>query len=57
MWTAIFAITTVICASGWLVKHIAALAIVYYIKNKGYKLPNDEEIRECTREVVKHLFK
>lgn len=57
MWTAVFAITTAICAIGWLVKHIAVMVIVYYIKTKGYKLPNDEEVRECTREVVKQLFK
>ena len=57
MWTAIFAITTMICAAGWLVKHISCMAIIYYITTKGYKLPNDKEIRECTREAVKHLFK
>ena len=57
MWTAIFAITTMICAIGWLVKHISCMAIIYYITTKGYKLPNDKEIRECTREAVKHLFK
>lgn len=24
---------------------------------KGYKLPNEKEIEECTREAAKHLFK
>ena len=50
-------VTTTICAAGWLVKHISCMAIIYYMKIKGYKLPNDEEIRECTLEAVKHLFK
>lgn len=57
MWTAVFAATTVICAFGWLTKHISCMAVIYYMKTKGYKLPNDEEIRECTLETVKHLFK
>lgn len=57
MWTLVLFVTTIICASGWLVKHISFMAIIYYMTTKGYKLPNDKEIRECTREAVKHLFK
>lgn len=57
MWTAIFVITTVICAIGWLKRYISTLAILYYIEKKGYKLPNDEEIKECTQWVVKKLNK
>lgn len=57
MWTAAMLVTTMICAAGWLVKHISCMAIIYYMTTKGYKLPNDKEIRECTREAVKHLFK
>lgn len=57
MWTAIFVITIVICAIGWLKRYISTLAILYYIEKKGYKLPNDEEIKECTQWVVKKLNK
>lgn len=57
MWTAVFAITTIICAIGWLSRYISCMAILYYIAEKGYKLPNDDDIRECTHEAVKHLFK
>lgn len=57
MWTLVLFVTTMICAAGWLVKHISCMAIIYYMETKGYKLPNDEEIRECTREVVKQIFK
>ena len=57
MWTAVFAITTIICAIGWLSRYISCMAILYYIAEKGYKLPNDDDITECTYEVVKHLFK
>ena len=56
MWTGVFIVTTFICAAGWLTKHISCLAMIYYMTIKGYKLPNDEEIRECTLEAVKHLF-
>lgn len=57
MWVAVFVITTVICAIGWLSKHVSCVAMLYYMTIKGYKLPSDEEIEECTREAVKHLFK
>lgn len=57
MWTVVFIATTVICAAGWLIKHVSCMAVIYYMKTKGYKLPNDEEIEECTREAVKHLLK
>lgn len=57
MWTMIFAITTVICATGWLTKHISCISMIYYMTTKGYKLPSDKEIEECTHEAAKHLFK
>ncbi len=47
MLTAVFAITTVICAIGWLSRHIGILAMVYYIESRGYKQPTDAEIKEC----------
>lgn len=56
-WTGVFIIMTVICAVGWIAKHVSCMAMIYYMTTKGYKLPNDEEIAECTREAVKHLFK
>lgn len=57
MWTAVFIIMAAICAAGWIVKHISGMAIIYYMKTKGYKIPSNEEIRECTQEVVEQLFK
>lgn len=56
MWTIIFLATTVICAIGWLTRYISTAALVYYIKKKGYAQPNENEIRECTLWVAKHLF-
>lgn len=57
MWTIIFIVTTIICGIGWLARYISCTAMIYYMKKKGFKLPNDEETEECTQFVVKHLFK
>jgi len=48
---------TIICAAGWLKRYISTYAVIYYMEVKGYKLPNDKEIKECTQFVVKHLFR
>lgn len=56
MWALLFAITTVISAVGWLTRYISCTAIIYYIKKKGYSLPNETEMKECTTYVVKRLF-
>ena len=57
MWTAIFATTTIICAVGWLKRYISCTAMIYYIQKNQYKLPNDQDVKECTDFVVKHLLK
>ncbi|WP_270395701.1 hypothetical protein [Mediterraneibacter massiliensis] len=57
MWTAVFIVTTVICAAGWMKRYISCMAMIYYMTIRGYKLPNDNEIKECTHEATKHLFK
>lgn len=57
MWTIIFIVTTIICGIGWITRYISCTAMIYYMKKTGYKLPNDEEIKECTRFVVRHFIK
>ncbi len=57
MLTIIFAATTIICALGWLTRYISCTAMIYYMKKKGYKLPNDEEIRESTQETIRNLLR
>lgn len=56
MVTAIFFITTIVCATGWIASHIAAESLVIYMKKKGYTAPNKEEVDACTREAVNKLF-
>lgn len=57
MLTVIFAIMTIICAIGWLVSHVGVLALTYYIMKNGYPEPSGNELVECTRWVVKKMFK
>ena len=55
--TVIFFIIAAVCAIGWLTRYVSCAAMIYYMDKKGYKLPNDEEIKECTRYVVSNLLK
>ena len=57
MWTFLFIVTTIICAIGWLVAHVGVLALTYYIIKNGYTEPSGDELAECTRWVVKKMFK
>jgi len=57
MLTAMFAVSTVICASGWFIRYISTAAFAYYLETKGYPQPNEQEIRECTQWVIKQIFK
>lgn len=47
----------VICVIGWSTRYISSTVLIYYMKQKGYNLPNDSELKECTSFVTKHLFK
>lgn len=55
--TSIFVVTIIICGFGWLKGHVSCMALIYYMQKKGYTLPNNEEIKECTKEAAKHLIK
>lgn len=57
MLTIVLAIVAVICGIGWLKYYISTCALVYYLQRKGYTPPSDEEIQECTRWVIKRIFK
>lgn len=54
--TAIFAITTTICAVGWIKNKISSLALSAFLVNKNIR-PTDEELNECVRFVIKKLLK
>lgn len=50
-------ITTAICAFGWLVSRISAIAMIRYVKIKGYERPTNAELNECIRWAAKRVFK
>ena len=57
MWTLFFIATTIICGIGWLGRHICCLSLLYYMKAKQCKLPDDNEQKECIAWVIKRIFK
>ena len=36
---------------------ITLLSLVYYMEQKQYKYPNEEEMKDCTAFVLKNIFK
>lgn len=57
MVTAIFFITTVFCAAGWLANKIGILTILLYFAEHGAKMPESEEIKEYREKVIRKHFK
>lgn len=56
MLTGIFVITTVVFGIKWILRYISSAALVYYIQKKGYKLPDDDELKECIQFVIKNIL-
>lgn len=54
--TIFFTITTIISIIGWVTSYIAAKALMYYIKESGYRPPTKEEIKDCTRYAARHTL-
>lgn len=52
----IFLITTVVCAVGWIKNKIDVLTAVTLLEKKNIH-PTKEELNECSRFVLEHLFK
>lgn len=57
MWTIIFLAAAILFATKHLKWKVATLALIYYMKKNRHKLPNDEEMKECTGFVVKNMIK
>ena len=52
----ILLVITIVCAVKWCANNIAADALVYYMKKRGYEPPTKEEIDACIRAVVARRF-
>ncbi len=50
-------IIAVICAVNWLKWKVSTMAMIYYMEKNRYKLPNAEEVGECTEFVARRFFK
>lgn len=57
MWTAVFALTTIVCGIGWLCYWVSCAALFMYMIAKEYTLPTDEELKACMVEVIKRKVK
>lgn len=51
-----FSITTAICAVGWIKNKISLLTAITLLEKKNIH-PTHEEMQECTKFVIEHLFK
>lgn len=54
--TILFFATTVICAIGWINRYLSCMAILYYLEKREYRMPNEQEIKEATLNIISHLF-
>lgn len=57
MLTILFAVTTGICAFGWLNSWVARAAIIKFLLDKKYTPPTDDEAKACAEYVWKKLLK
>lgn len=55
--TIFFAITTVICGIGWLMRWLNTAALILYLLEKGYPEPTKEEWEACTSSVIMLLIR
>lgn len=57
MSTALFILTTAICAFGWLNCYVSRMAtLYYYMEKKRQDEPEAAEMNECLKEAWMHLF-
>ena len=56
MLTAILAITTIVCAIGWLTRWVACAALMKHMSDKNYTPPTDEESKTCCMWVWKKML-
>ena len=53
----ILSISTAICAFGWITTKVSLLAMLNFMSEKGYKLPDEEETKAYTRKAASKLFR
>ena len=53
----ILSISTAICVFGWFTTKVSLLAMLIFMSEKGYKLPDEEETKAYTRKAASKLFR
>lgn len=53
----LFIATTIICAIGWFASKVSAAGILWYLNEKGYPFPSDEEMKKGTQWAAEHIIK
>lgn len=56
MWNVLFIVMVIVLGCGCFNQYAKKLALIHYIEKKGYVMPDEEEMDECIRFVMKHLF-
>lgn len=51
----IFAMTTVVCAVGWICRKISVLMLLTYLFLNEYKPPDDKDLEACRKIVVDQI--
>ena len=53
----IFIVTTIICASGWVVTRVSLITVLWYMNERKCPFPNDAEMKKGTKYAIKHFLK
>lgn len=53
----VFLTLIALCTVKWMKWKIAVFALTYYMEKNQYKLPNDDDMRECTNFVVTNMVR
>ena len=57
MMEAIYFCAALVCAIGWWIRSLGLRALCLYMKQKGYPEPLEEELRNCTAQIIRHSFR
>lgn len=57
MWVILLVIMLTILLISFVSKVVSVKVLVYYMVKKEYILPTDQDLEECTKYVVKKMFK
>ena len=55
IWVALLAFAAALVK--WLMQYISTMTLVWYLTEKGFPLPSDEDLKKGSRYVVSHLLK